>query len=77
MTEMHSLKSSNILEIGYDESTGELRVHFKGKANSRYVLSGVPPEVFKDFLESPSPGKFYAQNCAGIFKYRRLAEDEE
>ncbi|NJL39484.1 MAG: KTSC domain-containing protein [Leptolyngbyaceae cyanobacterium SM1_4_3] len=55
--EMQSVDSSAILEIGYDESTQQMKIKFKqGKA---YDFCQVPKHIFQELLESKSKGTYY------------------
>ena len=57
--------SSNILAIGYDEISQTLRVAFHH--GGVYDISGVSREIYNDFWESPSKGKFYAREIKGKY----------
>lgn len=48
--------SSNVDQIGYDEFEGEAHVIFKG--GRHYVYSEVTQEVWEQFLNAPSKGRF-------------------
>jgi hypothetical protein len=61
--EMIPVSSSAISAIGYDGDT--LRVEFR---NGRtYDHPGVPEEVFYDFLNSASKGRFYNNHIKGRY----------
>lgn len=66
--EMISVDSSNISAIGYEDGT--LRVRFND--GSEYDYYGVPENVFQDFLQSNSKGKFLHQNIKGQYQYAKL-----
>lgn len=54
---MHSVDSSAILEVGYEESTQQMKIKFKqGKV---YDFCQVPKHVFQELLESNSKGTYY------------------
>jgi hypothetical protein len=58
--EMAPVDSSHIVATGYDSLSQTLHVEFKGGAVYRYFL--VPAEVYRDFLEAESKGKFFSAN---------------
>ena len=72
MTTMHSLhpttvpKSSMIDYISYDAEVQLLIIRFNnGKV---YVYTGVPLNLWRDFTEAPSLGKFFLANIRDSFK---------
>ena len=66
----HSVESSNINQVGYDTATQELRVLFN--SGSAYAYQNVPDQVFTEFLESPSKGRFLNENIKGRYEYVKL-----
>ena len=55
--EMEFVNSSAILEIGYDEATGQMKIKFKqGKV---YDFCQVPKYILQGLLESSSKGAYY------------------
>lgn len=71
MPEMIPVDSSNVKSIGYDEDTQELFVAFLN--NSTYKYMDVPPEIFEEFKEADSAGKFlYRRIKQGGFEYERV-----
>jgi hypothetical protein len=52
-----SVDSSNIVSIGHNPYTHTLTVEFLG--GDIYEYSGVPREIYKDFLEADSHGRFF------------------
>lgn len=59
--------SSNVDSIGYDDNSRTLYVAFKN--GSRYFYTDVPKELYTQFLNAPSKGKFLNQHIAGVFKH--------
>lgn len=57
--EMIPIDSTAFEAIGYDKDRLVLRVRFKD-GNSDYDHCGVPTDLFAEFWESESKGKFYA-----------------
>lgn len=68
--EMISVKSSNIEAIGFDEGSETLQVEFKG--GSLYQYFDVSEQVFNDFVQAGSKGRFLAQNIKGVYRYTRV-----
>lgn len=54
--EMLAVNSSNIAAIGYSEVYRVLQVDFLNGAKYRYF--DVPSQIFEDFLDAPSKGRF-------------------
>jgi len=55
--EMNSVNSSAISHIGYDRDTKQMKITFKqGKT---YDYCGVPENIFDEFLNASSVGKYY------------------
>ena len=67
-----SVQSSQIREIGYDNTQRVIGVKFKGKNPQTYLYEGpdVTAELFDQFLKAPSKGKFLAER---IKKASRIA----
>lgn len=67
---MHPVESSNISYIGYDYDTQELYITFiKGDT---YKYDNVPEQVFKEFLEASSVGKYYISNIRGQYTSNKI-----
>lgn len=67
---MHPVQSSNISYIGYDYDTQELYITFtKGDT---YKYDNVPEQVFKEFLEASSVGKYYISNIRGQYTSNKI-----
>ncbi|MEE8484763.1 MAG: KTSC domain-containing protein [Nitrospinota bacterium] len=64
------VESSNVNNIGYDESTRILEVGFDD--GSIYHYSSVPTDVFERFLYAPSKGKFLHREIMGAYDYSRV-----
>ena len=60
-------------QVTYDNETKRLVVVFKN--SKEYFYDNVPTEVWKQFQESESKGKFYVQNIKG--KYPADIKKEE
>lgn len=62
---MIPLSSSALVSVGYDETTRVLQVQFS--SGRTYIHHDVPEEVFKDLLDAPSAGSYYASNVKGQY----------
>ena len=56
--ERKTVKSSNILSIGYNEESKTLEVEFKG--SRVYQYKKVPNEVYSNLMDAESHGKFFS-----------------
>ena len=65
---MHTVESSNIESIGYNE--GNLYVKFH--SGSTYQYSNVPEDVYVQFCNAESKGKFLNANIKEIYIYSRI-----
>lgn len=67
--------SSNIESFGYDSEERSLYVRFngsKGGPSSLYKYIGVEPEVFDQFMDAPSKGKFVFGYLKNRYEYQRV-----
>ena len=67
----HPVTSSRITSVAYDESAGILEIRFRDNQTLQYI--GVPPRIFRDFLQVVSKGRFYDGVIKGKFTERRRA----
>lgn len=67
---MHPVESSNISYIGYDYDTQELYITFS--KGDTYKYNNVPEQVFKEFLEASSVGKYYINNIRGQYTSNKI-----
>ncbi len=65
---MISIVSSTIKAVGYEDST--LTVEFNTGAMYKYY--SVPAKVYKELLESPSPGSYLASKIKPVYDYGRV-----
>ncbi len=56
--------------ISYDSGTQVLTLAFNNSYGYRYY--GVPPLVYRDLVNAPSPGAFYNQQIRRVFKCQRI-----
>ena len=73
---LHSVYSSHISDIGYDEETRELHVVYSN-TGKRIVYVDVPPEIASKVLpqNAPSIGEAMHAHIRGRFSFRYLAEE--
>jgi KTSC domain len=69
--ERQPVKSSSIKSIGYDEALRALEVEFLNGGVYQHI--GVPPEIYRLFINSDSLGKQYARLLRGRFKCVKVA----
>ena len=68
---MHSVNSSNILAIGYDDNSRILRIQFKSNY-SVYDYYDVSKEVFLDFIQAESKGRYHINHIRGEYDYQKI-----
>ena len=64
------VSSSNVASIGYDPDQMILEVEFNNGAVYNYI--DVPTQIFTDFLNAASKGKFMWANIRDVFVYERI-----
>ena len=57
--------STAIRSASYNEDRRELTVAFH--SGNTYDLTGIPPNVWKEFTEASSPGAYWHQNLKGAY----------
>ncbi len=68
--QMHPVESSMMKAIGYDEATQTLEILFN--SGKTYEYSGVPADVFADFLAADSKGVFFHSEIDECYDYRMV-----
>ena len=63
------VESSNIAAIGYNEDTKELYVRFSSGAV--YIYQDVQEEVYQEFLDASSKGKYLNEHIKGVYQYAK------
>lgn len=66
-----SVVSSNIRSIGYDEKTQTLEVEFKNY--SVYQYPSFPEDLYTEFMNSDSKGKFFFSEIKYSYSFRRIS----
>ena len=67
---MPAVESSAIRGIDYDAPSRTLLVIFID--GDGYAYAGVPPELYAEFLEAESKGRFFAQRVRDRFDYQEV-----
>ena len=68
--ERKRLNAAKIRSAGYDERTQTLEIEFSN--GTVYAYSGVSAEVYRRFVNAPSPGSFFDDRIAEEFSSRRV-----
>lgn len=63
------VESSNILSVGYDETTSSMYVKY---LSGTYKYDNVKKSTYESLLTSPSKGRFMNQNIKGQYTYSRV-----
>jgi len=67
---MPEKESSVIADIDYDDETAELDITFTSGKKYRYF--GVPADVYSDFLDAPSRGKFFNAQIKDVYDFAEV-----
>ncbi|MGH8671861.1 MAG: KTSC domain-containing protein [Burkholderiales bacterium] len=68
--ERKKVNSSTLRSVGYDEKQQILEIEFTG--SSIYQYSGVPGEVYRRFMSSPSLVSYYRDNIEEAYNVKRV-----
>ena len=68
--ERKRLNASTIRSAGYDPAKQLLEIEFSSGSIVQY--SGVSPEVYRQFVNAPSPGSFFQDKIEENFSSRRV-----
>lgn len=68
-TPMHSVSSSQISYIGYDEDDEVLHVVFPNRAHYEYY--DVPKSVYEELRSADSVGSYFSKNIKNKYKNSR------
>jgi hypothetical protein len=66
------LVSSTIKSVEYDDGARELDITFTSGKTYRYF--NVPLEIYAEFLDAGSRGKFFNDNIKGTFAFAEVAQ---
>lgn len=63
------VESSNIISVGYDETTSSMYVNYR---SGTYKYDDVEKSVYESLLTSTSKGRFMNENIKGQYNYSRV-----
>jgi hypothetical protein len=64
------VQSSNLVSVGYDESTQILEVEFQtGKV---YQYHDVPKDVYQELMTASSKGEYFHDNVMGQYNFHEV-----
>lgn len=66
--QMISVTSSNLEAVGYDRSTGTLRIRFH---NATYDYHNVPESIYNGLMSASSKGEYHAAHIKNSYRYSR------
>ena len=67
---LHSVSSSNVAELGYDEGNQMVYVRFQN--GTLYAYSNVPKSEYEALDNAPSIGSYLNRNFKNVYPYQRL-----
>jgi hypothetical protein len=70
MMNRENVASSNLLSIGYDDTTETLEVEFHGGAVYQYY--NVPEAIYNALMAAQSKGQFLAYSIKNQYPYSRV-----
>ncbi len=68
--ERQPVKSRILRSVGYDDTTKILEIEFH--TGLVYHYSGVPLKVYKDFMHSGEPGKYFSEKVRPRFQTKQV-----
>ena len=68
--ERQSVRSSNLVSVGYNENTRTLEVEFRGDSVYRY--SNVPSGVYEGLMHADSKGSYFHEHIRNLYDYDRV-----
>jgi hypothetical protein len=66
---MQRVSSSNLVAVGYDDSTNTLFIQFK---NGTYKYFDVPQNIYRSLLNASSKGEYHAAYIKDSYGYQRI-----
>lgn len=71
MTEQYIPRaSSNISEVTYDRTTGDMAVRFVD--GSLYAYRNVPEEAYRGMQNAPSAGGYFYRHIRNVYAYEQV-----
>ena len=71
--QMISMESSNLQSAGYDPKEHSLFVKFHTGRTYKYLH--LPPLLWQGLQQSPSKGRFFAEQIRNVFEYEIVQDD--
>ena len=68
--ERKRVNASTIRSVGYDEGKQLLEIEFTSSSIMQY--SGVSPEVYRQFMNAPSPGSYFQDKIDENYSSKRI-----
>lgn len=68
--ERKRVNASTIRSVGYDEGKQLLEIEFTSGSIMQY--SGVSPEVYRQFMNAPSPGSYFQDKIDENYSSKRI-----
>ncbi len=68
--DMHSVSSSNVAELGYDEENQIVYVRFLN--GSLYIYKEVSPIEYDNLFNAPSIGSYLHRYYKNVYPYERI-----
>ena len=65
-----AVESSNIKEAGYDPGSNTLELMFSDGRVYQYF--DVPPHIYTELVNAPSPGQYFHASVRGSYRYARM-----
>lgn len=69
--DMIPLRSSLVIEAGYDGDARKLTIRLEDERRRIYMYYLVPESVFRELIESESPGRYFNREIRDVYPYRR------
>ncbi|MCM3068589.1 KTSC domain-containing protein [Priestia flexa] len=66
---MRSVSSSNLVAVGYDDSTNTLFIEFK---SGTYKYFNVPQNIYRNLLNASSKGQYHAAFIKRNYPYQKI-----
>ncbi|WP_203293598.1 KTSC domain-containing protein [Luteirhabdus pelagi] len=68
--ERESVRSSNIVSVGYDANSQTLEIEFKG--GTVYQYYDVPENEYENLMSASSQGVYFSTNIKENYNYQKL-----
>jgi KTSC domain len=65
-----AVESSNLVSVGYDETTKMLEIQFH--SGGIYEYDDVEKEIYDDLMNAESKGRYFMSMIRGAYSYNRV-----